>query len=173
MRPVPEYDPRAWLLKALRETAPAMESLLWDLDDSVLDRPPGDGEWSCRELAAHMAAMERRYVERLERIVRMDEPRIAAFDSDSIPDEPFGERHAPRDEGVFDLVDEFLALRRQSVYLLSSLDGGDWERRGIHPYLGPMTVTQAAREMNEHDLAHLWQLRRICDRLAPAPAQAL
>src|SRR5574338_1191285 len=86
MRPVPEYDAKAWLLKALRETAHAMESLLWNLDDAVLERRPSDDDWSCKELAAHMAAMERRYIERLERIVRMEEPRIAAFDSDSIDD---------------------------------------------------------------------------------------
>jgi hypothetical protein len=49
------------------------------------------------------------------------------------------------------------------VYLLWSLDESDWERAGIHPYLGPLTITQVAREMNEHDLAHLWQLRRLCD----------
>lgn len=173
MRPVPEYDPRVWLLKALRETAHAMESLLWDLDDAVLDCRPDDDEWSCRELAAHMVAMERRYIERLERMVRLDEPRIAAFDGDSIPGGTPGERDALDGEGVFDLMDEFSVLRRQTVYLLSSLDREDWERRGIHPYLGPMTVTQAAREINEHDLAHLWQMRRICDRYAPAQAQAL
>ena len=40
--------------------------------------------------------------------------------------------------------------------------------RAIHPYLGPLTVQEVAREMNEHDLAHLWQLRRLCDRLAAA-----
>jgi hypothetical protein len=64
---------------------------------------------------------------------------------------------------AFELMDEFGVLRRQSVYLLWSLDEGDWERAGIHPYLGPLTITQVAREMNEHDLAHLWQLRRLCD----------
>ncbi|MHB8377852.1 MAG: DinB family protein [Dehalococcoidia bacterium] len=167
MRPVPEYDARAWLLKALRETAHAMEALLWDLEDAVLDRPPDDGEWSCKELTAHMAEMERRYIDRLERIVRTDQPRIAAFDSDSIEAGPLA------DDGVFDLMDEFAVLRRQSVYLLSSLDDADWERCGIHPYLGPISITQVAREINEHDLAHLWQLRRLCDRFAPAPAQAL
>ena len=30
------------------------------------------------------------------------------------------------------------------------------------------TIRQVAREMNEHDLAHLWQLRRTCDALAGA-----
>src|SRR6185295_7694657 len=84
VRPVPEYDPKNWLLKALRETAHAMESLLWELDDEALSRTPEADEWSCAELVAHMCEMERRYIDRLERIVGMDEPRIAAFDADSI-----------------------------------------------------------------------------------------
>jgi len=158
---VPEYDAKSWLLKALRETAHAMESLLWNLDDDMLDRRPQPDEWSCKELVRHMCEMERRYIDRLERMVRMDEPRIAAFDADSIePNDGIDE--------VFDLMDEFSVQRRQAVYLLWSLDDEDWQRCGVHPYLGPLTVMQVAREMNEHDLAHLWQLRRLCDRFEPA-----
>jgi hypothetical protein len=168
MRPVPEYDPRAWLLKALRETSHAMESLLWNVDDGELELRPSEDEWSCLDLACHMADMERCYIERLERMVRLDEPSIAAFDGDSIEHELVTEH-----ETVFDVMDEFAVLRRQSVYLLWSLDEVDWERQGIHPYLGPLTITDVAREMNEHDLAHLWQLRRLCDHFAPASAQAL
>ena len=163
MRPVPEYDAKAWLLKALRETAHAMESLLWNLDDDALGLRPDADEGSGRELAWHMSERERRYCERLERMVRVDEPALSSFDSDSIHEEA----HLSDDDAVFDLMDEFSVQRRQSVYLLWSLDDADWERRGIHPYLGPLTITQVAREMNEHDLAHLWQLRRLCDRFAP------
>jgi len=163
MRPVPEYDAKSWLLKALRETAHAMESLIWNVDDDALTRRPGEDEWSCKELVLHMTEMERRYIDRLERIVRLDDPHIDAFDADSIePDERAAESH------IFDLMDEFGVLRRQSVYLLWSLDDRDWERAGVHPYLGPLTVTQVAREMNEHDLAHLWQLRRLADTFEAA-----
>lgn len=161
MRPVPEYDARSWLLKALRETAHAMESLIWELDDDALDRHPDFEEWSCRELLHHMAEMEKRYVGRLERIVRIDEPSIEAFDADTI--EPPGEH-----DEAFTLMDDFSARRQQAVQLLWSLDDGGWQRRGVHPYLGPLTVMQIAREMNEHDLAHLWQLRRLSDRFAAA-----
>ncbi len=164
MRPVPEYDAKAWLLKALRETAHAMESLIWELDDDALGERPVEDEWSVRELVVHMNEMERRYVERLERIVRLEEPKIEAFDGDSIACERDG------DETTFDVMDELGVRRQQAVYLLWSLDDGDWERRGVHPYLGPLTILQCAREMNEHDLAHLWQLRRLCDRYAAAPA---
>jgi hypothetical protein len=156
MRPVPEFDARSWLLKALRETAHAMESLLWNMEDDALGRRPEPEEWSCGELVRHMCEMERRYIDRLERMVRMDEPQIEAFDADSIEVEGDG-------GDVFDLMDEFSVLRRQAVHLLWSLDEEDWQRRGVHPYLGPLTIMQVAREMNEHDLAHLWQLRRVCD----------
>lgn len=164
MRPVPEYDPKSWLLKALRETAHAMEALLWELDEDTLHGAPDAGEWCAAELVAHMSAMERHYIDRLERIVRKHEPAIAAFDADSIADE----EDTDADGGVFELMDEFSVQRHQSVQLLWSLDADDWERRGIHPYLGPLTITEVAREMNEHDLAHLWQLRRLCDRFQPA-----
>jgi hypothetical protein len=158
MRPVPEYDAKAWLLKALRETAHAMESLIWELDEDALHERPSGDEWSVRELVVHMNDMERHFVERLERIVRLDEPKIEAFDGDSVAG------GTDPDGVVFDVMDEFGVRRQQSVYLLWSLDDADWERRGLHPYLGPLTVLQCAREMNEHDLAHLWQLRRLCDR---------
>jgi hypothetical protein len=162
MRPVPEYDPKHWLLKALRETAHAMESIVWDVDGDVLEQEPAPDEWCARQLLMHMAEMERRYVERLELIVNRDEPRIRAFDADSIEDEGMTERD------VFDAIDEFGAQRQRTVYLLWSLDDGDWHRKGVHPYLGELTVLDVAREMNEHDLAHLWQLRRTCDAFSTA-----
>jgi hypothetical protein len=168
MRPVPEFDPKSWLLKALRETAHAMESLLWNVEDDAVDRRPADDEWSCLDLVSHMTEMERRYIERLERMVRLDDPRIDAFDGDTIEAEMPVDGATRIDERAFDLMDEFGVLRRQSVYLLWSLDDRDWERTGEHPYLGRLTITQVAREMNEHDLAHLWQLRRLCDRFEAA-----
>jgi len=162
MRPVPEYDSRSWLLKALRETAHALEAIIWNADASALDAQPAEDEWSPRALLTHMAEMERRFHQRLERMVTMERPRIDAFDADSIEAEG-GEPH-----DIFDAIDEFGSLRQQNVYLLWSLDDRDWQRTGEHPYLGALTVLQVAREMSEHDLAHLWQLRRTCDALQAA-----
>ena len=164
MRPVPEYDPKAWLLKAMRETAHAMESLIWELDEDTLERRPEPDEWACNELLSHMLEMERGYCQWIEQIVRLDCPSIAAFDGDSL--EP---QASLEDTTTFKLMDEFGVLRRQSVYTLWSLDPSDWERKGAHPYLGALSITRIAREMNEHDLAHLWQLRRLSDRFQTAP----
>lgn len=163
MRPIPEYDPKAWLLKAMRETARAMESIIWELDEDELERRPEPDEWSAKELTSHMCEMERRYIDWLERIARSDEPKLKPFDGDSI------EPSVPLERvGVYEVMEEFGALRQQSVYLLWSLDDYDWNRTGIHPYLGARAIIDIAREMNEHDLSHLWQLRKTCDRFAPA-----
>lgn len=163
MRPVPEHDPKSWLLKALRETANALESLLWGIDEELVAGRPDEDEWSSAELMRHMAEMERCYVDRLERMVTLDEPHIRAFDADSLED-----ARRPRRPDAFDALEEFAELRRQAVYLLWSLERSDWHRKGIHPYLGPLTILQVAREMNEHDLAHLWQMRRLADHFAAA-----
>ena len=167
MRPVPEYDQKTWLLKALRETPHAMESLLWDIDDDSLERRLASDEWSCRDLVVHLREMERRYIGWLERMVHANAPRIEAFDADSIARDLTDYDETCGDERIFDAMDEFSMHRRQAVQLLWSLDPEDWERHGVHPYLGALTITQVARAMNEHDLAHLWQLRRLCDRLEP------
>ena len=86
MRPVPEHDPKSWLLKALRETANALESLLWGIDEDLVAGRPDEDEWSSAELMRHMVEMERCYVDRLERMVNLDEPHIRAFDADSLED---------------------------------------------------------------------------------------
>ena len=128
MRPVPEYDAKSWLLKALRETAHAMEALLWELDEDALEQASQGDEWSCADVVAHMSAMERRYLERLERVTRLHEPRIAAFDADSIG--------LTGCDSVYEAIDDLTELRGRTVHLLWSLDDADWKRKGIHPVPG-------------------------------------
>lgn len=165
MRPIPQYDAKAWLLKAMRETARAMEAIIWEADEADLERATDPDEWSAKQQLSHMCEMERRYIGWLECIAREDDARLKPFDGDSI------EPEVPLDRvGVYELMEEFGALRQQCVYLLWSLDEYDWERTGEHPYLGPRSILDIAREMNEHDLAHLWQLRRTCDRFAAVSA---
>lgn len=153
-------EPHAWLLKALRETAGALESYVWDLDEDALRRRPGPDEWCLLELLGHLRDCERRYFERLELMAFEREPRIPAFDAESIqPDVPYVLLDPD------DTLAEFESLRRRTLQLLRSLSDRDWERTGVHPYLGPVTITQVVREMSEHDLSHLWQARRIVEAL--------
>ena len=41
------------------------------------------------------------------------------------------------------------------------LDEDDWERCGVHPYRGEISIHAIVRSLHEHDLEHLYQARRL------------
>ncbi len=156
----PEYDEARWLLKALRETAHELESQLWGLDEDDLRWRHSDDAWSLKEIGAHLRDCEEHFLQSLERIVFQDEPRIPAFDADALVLE-----QDYRETDLYEALEGFTYLRHRTVNLLWSAEP-DWERTGLHPYLGPVTIARLARQQNEHDLEHLWQARRLRQALA-------
>lgn len=161
-----EGDETRWLLKALREAAHELESQLWGLDEDGLRWRPSDDAMSLKEIAAHLRDCEQHFVQSLELIVTEDEPRIAAFDADALVlDRDY------REVDLYDVLEEFGYLRHRSVSLLWGPAGYDWERTGLHQYLGPVSIAQLAREQSQHDLEHLWQARHLRELLGErAPA---
>jgi len=151
-----EYSNQQWMLKALHEAADELQSQLLGLSEEELCRRPAPGEWSLKEIAAHLRDAEACFLERLRLIVSQDEPHLADIDVDAYVLE--------RDYQSLDLHEVLLGfsrLRQRSASLLWSLEPSDWEREGLHPYRGRLSIMQVARDMNEHDLGHLWQMRRL------------
>ncbi|OGO50663.1 MAG: hypothetical protein A2148_03275 [Chloroflexi bacterium RBG_16_68_14] len=156
----PEYDEGRWLLKALREAAYELEAQLWGLDEAELRWRLADDAWCLKEIAAHLRDCEEHFLQSLELVVFQEQARIPAFDADALVLE--------RDYREIDLegaLEGFAYLRHRAVNLLWSM-APDWERTGLHPYLGPVSIAQLARQQSEHDLEHLWQARRLRERLA-------
>jgi uncharacterized damage-inducible protein DinB len=149
-----EYDESRWLLKALRETAHELESQLWGLDEEELRRRPGEDAWSLKEIAAHLRDCEEHFSRCLELIETRNNARLPAFDADALVLE-----RDYRDCDLYEAVEGFAQQRSQTVSLLWT--GLDWERTGMHPYLGEVSVGQLARRQSEHDLEHLWQARKV------------
>lgn len=166
-RLAPEYDESRWLLKALRETAHELEAQLFGLDEADLRRRPDDDTWCLKEIAAHLRDCEEHFLRSLELIAFQDCPRIPAFDADALVLE-----NDYRETDVYEALARLEQLRYRSVSLLWGLTEEDWGRTGLHPYLGPVSIAQLAREQSQHDLEHLWQARRVRQQLAErAPAR--
>ena len=74
----------------------------------------------------------------------------------------------PRDDecGPVKPRSEYEEAREDTFWLLRMLDEDDWQRAGIHPYRGRITVTDIAREMHEHDLEYLYEAQRLRKSLA-------
>lgn len=150
-----------WLLKALREASDELARELWGLPESAVCWCPGEGAWCLKEIVAHLREAEARFHEQLRRIASERDPRLPAEPLDLLP--------ADQDCTTADLAEmlgELTELRDRTLLLLAALDASGWERTGRHPFLGRRSIAQIARALSEHDLEHLWQVRRLKEGLA-------
>jgi hypothetical protein len=129
---------------------------------TLLEKGSGfDDCWSLMAIAVHMREAERGAYQQFETILTRPEPELKFVDFDDVPLEQDWQ-----DEDEEEVLDEFHYLRRQTSYLLWDLMPSEWERGGIHPYRGRVTVLQLTRELYQHDLEHLWQARRMVEAVA-------
>ena len=157
---MPERDPQAWVLKALREAGGSLLSELYGLDEDELRWCPSDGEWSLKEIAAHLRDAEELALAQLNAFASGGSKPLPAWDVDLLPQE-----RDYQGEEIDRLLAEFRALRRETTYLLWGLTDSDWGSSVHHPYRGEITLGEIAHELAQHDLEHLWQVRQLKERL--------
>ena len=155
----PDPGGHRFLLKALAEAGHELEEELYGCPRRLLDAP-ADG-WSLRLVAAHVRAYEEMVADYIERILSEREPLLEVVDTEAMLDAPERCR-----EDVDRAMLVFSHLRRRTQYLLWDLGDRDWERTGRHPYRGPVSVIQLARELHLHDLENLWRARRLKEQAA-------
>jgi hypothetical protein len=153
----------SFLLKALGEASGEVRHSIAGLRQRQLLEPGtgADEDWCLLAVATHMRDVEEGIGDQLELILNSREPEIPYVDLDDIP-----LREDYIDEDIEYVLDDFHIYRRQNSYRLWDLDTPQWERAGIHPYLGRQTVMDIARVTYQHDLEHLWQVRRMIERVA-------
>lgn len=158
MVPTQSSDPTSHLDR-LRTTARDLVSLVSGADDADLRREPAPGEWSAATVVAHLADDEMVFGVRLRMIVADDRPMLATWDARAWADR-FGEL----DDDVRDTLQRWRAVRESNLRLLDALVEGEWERDGVHPQRGPLTVRDLVKSRAEHDRTHLDQIRRALAR---------
>jgi hypothetical protein len=155
-----EEGQRRWLMKAVREAAGELYGQFSGLMERALRWRPMDDEWCLKELAAHMRDAEQLYQRQIELISSERDPRLPHEAIDVLTFE-----RDYRDEDAEQLLHEFAYARDETVWLLRMLDEEGWERCGVHPYRGRISVYAIVREMHEHDLEHLYQARRLREQV--------
>ncbi len=111
------------------------------------------GKWSVREVVGHLSDTERVMAYRALRIARGDETPLPGFDQDVFM------AHSGFDARTLaDLTDEYAAVRRATLALLSHLDDAALARRGTASG-NPVTVRALVGIIAGHELHHLAILR--------------
>jgi hypothetical protein len=156
MREIPrEGGNQAFLLKALHEAGGELEEEFYGLRPAQLAWHR-EGEWSLIQIAGHLRDNEQQTLAYLRAIAANEAPALEVVDLEGQADESCYE---PLD--LHDLLYGFAGLRQELLYLLYRLPPEAWQRGGEHPYRGTLTIAQLVRELNEHDLGHLWQIQKI------------
>lgn len=147
-------------LEILQRTPTVLDALLRNVSGDWLDGRDGPGNWSPKEILSHLILCEKTdWTVRMERILS---------DDHLVPFDPI-DMHAHLDwaarHDLDELLDEFGRLRGGSLSLLRQLpDTTDWERNGLHPVLGTVSLRELIAAWAAHDLAHTVQIARTMAR---------
>ncbi|HZD78292.1 MAG TPA: DinB family protein [Acidobacteriaceae bacterium] len=142
----------------LAHTPAALNALLRDLPKSWTHRGEGEKTWSAFDVVGHLVYCERAdWMPRARMILEFGETR--AF-------EPFdreGFAHERQDVPIAERLDDFARLRALNLDELRAmkLQLRDLEKRGRHPALGIVTLSELLATWAAHDLTHLHQIARV------------
>jgi hypothetical protein len=145
-------------ISLLTRTPAALNALLRDLPEAWTLRNEGENTWSAFDIIGHLNHGERTdWMPRARMVLQFGETQ--AF-------EPFDRQgHAREIQGksLRQLLDEFARLRSENLAELRALNlrPEDLERRGRHPALGVVTLSELLATWATHDLTHLHQISRV------------
>ena len=141
----------------LERTPGTLSALLRDLPGAWTLSKEGGTTWSAFDVVGHLIHGDRTdWVPRAKWILQYGE---------SQPFEPFdrlGQVQASAGKSLPALLDEFATARSESLRELRGLRlaAADFERRGLHPALAAVTMSQLLATWAVHDLSHLHQISR-------------
>lgn len=157
MTQLPEFN-LAEAAALLIRTPATLNALLRGLPDIWVRGNEGKDTWSAFDIVGHLIVGERTdWMPRLKILLEHGEAR--PFD----PFDRFAQATQSKDESLVELLDEFARLRGDNLAALLALNLGpdDFTRRGRHPALGVVTLSQLLWTWVVHDLTHLHQLSRV------------
>ena len=142
----------------LARTPAALDAFLRDLPEAWTSRNEGENTWSAFDVVGHLIHAERTdWIPRVKMVLQFGETRT--FE----PFDRWGQSRESQGKSLEQLLDEFARLRSGNLTELRGLNlqQADLERRGRHPSLGVVTLSELLATWAAHDLTHLHQLSRV------------
>ncbi len=145
-------------ISLLTRTPVALNALLHDLPEEWTLRNEGENTWSAFDVVGHLVHGERTdWMPRVRMVLQSGESQT--FE----PFDRWGQARVSQGKSLEQLLDEFARLRSENLGALRGLNlrPEDLERRGRHPSLGVVTLSQLLATWATHDLTHLHQISRV------------
>ena len=142
----------------LTRTPATLDAMLRGLPNTWVRCNEGKDTWSAFDIVGHLIVGERTdWMTRLRIILENGEAR--PFD----PFDRFAQFRETQGKSLEQLLDEFARLRSENLAALQQLNlqPEDFTRRGRHPALGVVTLSELLATWAVHDLTHMHQLSRV------------
>ena len=145
-------------ISLLARTPATLNALLRDLPETWTHRNEGPNTWSPFDIVGHLIHGELTdWMPRARMILQHGDSR--AFE----PFDRLAQERESQGKSLSQLLDQFARLRSENLDQLRALNlqPNDFDRRGRHPALGPVTLSNLLSTWAAHDLTHLHQLARV------------
>jgi hypothetical protein len=142
----------------LRRTPPTLNSLLRDISDEWILQNEGPQTWSTFDIVGHLIhGEETDWIPRARIILEHGES--GTFE----PFDRFAMFEKSRGQSLSNLLDRFEWLRGENLKELEGMNLGPemLNKRGTHPELGVVTLSQLLSTWVVHDLGHIGQIVRV------------
>jgi uncharacterized damage-inducible protein DinB len=146
--------PMAEVIEAIETGPERVRRAAEGLTAAKMRQRPRDADWSIKEVMAHLLKVERDlFLPRLKQLAAADRPSFPSFDPDAWARE--------RDHREGDFANEwrlFSEARTETVALLRGLPAEAEGRIGFSGFFGPITLSEYATHVVDHDIEHLGQI---------------
>jgi hypothetical protein len=136
------------VIAALEDQPRETLALLSTLSEEQSDYRYAPDKWSIKEMLGHVIDAERVFSYRALRFARDDRTPLASFEQDD-----YVRAGGFADRRLADLIEEFVSVRRATVWLFRQLSAEAWMRRGIASG-NPVSVRAIAYIIAGHELHH-------------------
>jgi uncharacterized damage-inducible protein DinB len=118
-----------------------------------------EGEtWTIRNVLAHFVTSERGLVKLFERIRLTGE---GASDDFSIDRYNASQQEKTKELLPQELLEQYKAVRADSIAWTLSLDEADLEKQGRHPFLGMTTIREMIKMLYLHNQIHYRDMKKV------------
>ncbi len=148
---------RIVLLQALAATMSNLGRMLEDVDRDMFCRRLSPDGWSMADVLSHLISVEKRYYQRLRRVLVEERPFLPLI----LPDET---KH-----NLLVTPSEFAAARQQTLAFLRDVPEAGWACTAVHEIQGEVTFQFLVQYLVDHDSQHLNQIAMIQQQLNAAP----
>lgn len=147
---------RNWQFAQLENNIKSITALVNLTDPHLLTtyRDGGNG-WTVLEALCHLRDFENVFLDRARVTLEQENAPLPAPSPDAMATE-----HRYNEQSVADVLAEWKTRRTNFIAFMRDRSESDWERIGLHPVRGPLTLLEQLMLAAMHDTIHLEQMTR-------------